>query len=160
MLWSFPAVRAQHSEMSAKATLYPLGGDVFCTVRKKRGNVSIHIAEYGLTKKGRVESQIKNVSMDLKMYKRLVKIQKHLTEDFETVVRAPEAEEHKKQTKEKKRKARLASILSSQTQPYTVPRTMFECESGTQQQDSKQENCIETQMPVYTPSFYTPSLGL
>ena len=63
----------------------PLGDQVFAYVQTRGGATKIHIRHFvqpSRTKGGALEATVKGVKMDLKMFNRLCKAKKQLTETF------------------------------------------------------------------------------
>ena len=71
--------------MKNPQTLYPLGRNIFASVRTRKGEVKIHIRHYAVAtsiKGGRAVPTQKGVSLGLKEFLRLFKIQKNLSKDY------------------------------------------------------------------------------
>lgn len=71
--------------MKNPQTLYPLGKNIFASVRTRKGEVKIHIRHYAVAtniKGGRAVPTQKGVSLGLKEFLRLLKIQKNLAKDY------------------------------------------------------------------------------
>ena len=67
--------------------LYPLGknNNIFASAKTRKGEVKIHICHYAVAtniKGGRVVPTKKGVSLGLKEFLRLLKIQKNLAKDY------------------------------------------------------------------------------
>lgn len=68
------------------SALHPLGGSIFAYVKTRKEDVKIHIRHYAVptnTMGGRVVPTGKGVTLDLKAFQRLVKIQKKLKDEYE-----------------------------------------------------------------------------
>ena len=71
--------------MSASSTLYPLGANVFATVKTVRGEVKINVHQFATPKNvkgGRLAPTRKGISLTLKQFLRLLKAEKHLAKEF------------------------------------------------------------------------------
>ena len=77
------------SASSEQPLRFPLGDHVFAYVQTRGGATKIHIRHFvqpNRTKGGALEASVKGVKMDLKMFNRLCKAKKQLTETFKTQV--------------------------------------------------------------------------
>eukprot|EP00916_Digyalum_oweni_P018075 GHVL01030368.1.p1 GENE.GHVL01030368.1~~GHVL01030368.1.p1 ORF type:complete len:164 (+),score=19.49 GHVL01030368.1:130-621(+) len=87
------------------ATCYPLGGSLFASVKTWRGAVKIHIRHYAVptrTKGGRVVPTQRGVTLDLKKFQKLLRVQKKLKEDFHQQVSSLSPTEEKQEEKHPK----------------------------------------------------------
>jgi hypothetical protein len=64
--------------MKKEPTFYPLGRNIFASVKTWRGKVKIHVRHYADTKEGAVVPTQRGVIMDLQQFQTLLKAQKNI----------------------------------------------------------------------------------
>ncbi|PVD33432.1 hypothetical protein C0Q70_04688 [Pomacea canaliculata] len=72
-------------DQNASSTMYPLGKDVFASVRTWKGIVKIHVRHYTAPingKEGRRLPTQKGVAMDAQQFQNLLRVHKKLTTDY------------------------------------------------------------------------------
>lgn len=103
--------------------LYPLGRNIFASVKRWRQTVKVHIRHYSTataTKGGRVVPTQRGVALDLKEFERLVKVKKRLCEDYKQQLSSlPSAKQSATEPKQKRFKTQTSSHHLS------VPRYSF-----------------------------------
>lgn len=122
---TFNSIKMKLSKKQA-STLYPLGGNIFATVKTWRHSVKIHIRHYTAptnTKGGRVIPTQRGVALDLKAFERMIKARKRLKMDFNTQVFALSASESTPSVTAKNNSSMDPERLQQRAHPPPAPYT-------------------------------------
>lgn len=94
--------------------LYPLGRNIFASIKTWRKTVKVHIRHYATptnTKGGRLVPTQRGVALDLKEFERLVKVKKKLREDYKQQLSSlPSVKQSATEPERKKIKAQTSSL--------------------------------------------------
>ena len=146
------------------ATLYPLGKNIFASVRTRKGEVKIHIRHYAVAtnvKGGRVVPTQKGVSLDLKEFLRLLKIQKTLSKDYNQQMSAlfvlQEEIDAKSKTVRKRAGRRCSRNLPTPKPSATIDNTTVYATDNYLQQirqpSPTYSSATASSLPVYNPAM-------
>ena len=120
-------------------TLYPLGKNIFASVKTRKGEVKIQIRHYAVAtniKGGRAVPTQKGVSLGLKEFQRLLKIQKNLAQDYNQQMSS------------------LFILQETVTDPWPQRgrRKRTDTESHTVNRRGRKKNCSSCRSPIVDPT--------